>query len=146
MNSSSHSEWRSRTGLTRRAVAGGTLFGLVGWLGVRAIGPALADPEAAILGMLRHDESASHIGRLALASWPDMRNRTALLNHILDDLQFDRVSVTQAGGDILGRRLSERMAADFTAGRTVRLDGWVLSLTEVRCCALAALNNARTRL
>ena len=136
----------SRNGLTRRVVAGGTLFGLAGWFGARAIGPSLDDAETAILQLLRHEESASHIGHLALASRPEMADRGALLTQLLDDLRLDVARATRASADMLGLRLTERIRNDFAELCTISLDGWLLSLTEVRLCALAALNNARTRL
>lgn len=39
--------------------------------------------------------------------------------------------------------VDEQVAADFTEGRTVQLDGWVFAVTEARVAALAALQ-ART--
>ncbi|HEX3486895.1 MAG TPA: hypothetical protein VHT51_17715 [Micropepsaceae bacterium] len=127
-----------RTGLTRRAVAGGSLFGLLGWAGLRPARAGLPDAEAAVLGVLRHHDSASQIGRLAVQSWPEMADRGSVLNELLGDLQLDLATVTQTGPDELLRRMSQRIATDFSEGRTVRLDGWVLSLAEVRLCALAA--------
>jgi hypothetical protein len=132
----------SRIALTRRMVAGGTVFGLFAWIGTRSIRPrdSALEAEAAILTMLRHQASASHIGRLALASWPEMRNRTGLLSQMLNDLQLDVTEAARATTNELGKRLSQRIEMDFSVGRTVRLDGWLLSLAEVRFCALAALN------
>jgi hypothetical protein len=70
-----------------------------------------------------------------------MGSRSQLLADILDDLQLDAAHAVQAGTDVLASRLSERIRMDFAAERTLKLDGWVLSLAEVRFCALAALNN-----
>jgi hypothetical protein len=128
--------------LTRRFVAGVTVLGLFGWIGARSIRPpeATLEAEAAILTILPHRESASHIGRLALASWPQMRDRMSLLSTVLEDLQLDITEVAQVTANELGNRLSQRIQMDFSVGRTVSLDGWLLSLAEVRVCALAALN------
>jgi Arc/MetJ-type ribon-helix-helix transcriptional regulator len=133
-----------RRSLTRRVVAGGALFGLFGWLGLRQVRACLPDAEAAILGALGHRESASQIGRQALQLWPQMSDRSTLLNEVLNDLRYELADVTRASADELGRRMSQRIAMDFSEERTVRLDGWVLSLAEVRVCALAALSSART--
>jgi hypothetical protein len=132
----------SAIALTRRFVAGGTVLGLFGWIGARSIRPpeATSEAEAAILTILPHWESASHIGRLALASWPQMRDRMSLLSAVLGDLQLDITEVAQVTASELGNRLSWRIRMDFSVGRTVSLDGWLLSLAEVRVCALAALN------
>ncbi len=37
------------------------------------------------------------------------------------------------------RSLDRRVRDDFTRGLTIRLDGWILSLTEARQCALFSL-------
>jgi hypothetical protein len=36
--------------------------------------------------------------------------------------------------------IADRVRDDFAAGRTVLVDGWVLSVTEARQCALASLS------
>jgi len=36
------------------------------------------------------------------------------------------------------QRASDQIRADFADGRTVKVDGWVLSLTEARLCASLA--------
>ena len=36
-------------------------------------------------------------------------------------------------------RLSTRVQADFAHGRTIQLNGWILSVTEARQCALYSL-------
>jgi hypothetical protein len=38
--------------------------------------------------------------------------------------------------------LNDRVRDDFTSGRTVVVDGWVLSVTEARQCALYSLTTA----
>ena len=97
-----------------------------------------------ILAIVRHHASASQIGRLALASWTEMPERPGLLAQILDDLQLDFKAAIRKGANELGRIVSQRIQMDFSLGRTVKLDGWLLSLTEVRLCALAALNTDRS--
>ena len=142
MSDNQNRERLSGIALTRRFVAGGTVLGLFAWIGARSIRSAEStlEAEAAILTTLSHWESASHIGRLALASWPQMRDRMSLLSTVLEDLQLDVTEVAQVTANELGNRLSQRIQMDFSVGRTVSLDGWLLSLAEVRVCALAALN------
>jgi hypothetical protein len=38
-----------------------------------------------------------------------------------------------------GSSLGEAIAADFRAGRTMRIDGWMLSTTECAACVAAVL-------
>jgi hypothetical protein len=47
-----------------------------------------------------------------------------------------RLNSAQIAPDELTSRLSARVCADFASGSTVRLDGWILSRTEARVCAL----------
>jgi len=39
----------------------------------------------------------------------------------------------------IANRLAQRVRDDFAARNTVMIDGWLVSLTETRLCALAAL-------
>jgi hypothetical protein len=41
--------------------------------------------------------------------------------------------------EALRRKIAQRLAGDFLAGRIVHVDGWVLARTEARACAIAAL-------
>jgi len=42
---------------------------------------------------------------------------------------------------MLAQAIKERSRTDFRDGRVVTVDGWILSLTETRVYALAALLN-----
>jgi F420-0:gamma-glutamyl ligase len=44
-----------------------------------------------------------------------------------------------ASGDALAAALAQRVQQDFVDGHVVHVDGWVLSLTEARQCALHSL-------
>ena len=71
-------------------------------------------------------QSAALLGAAYLTRFPAERDRERLM-----DLVFPEA--TSEGS------LQERIRLDFTVGRTVKLDGWVLSVTELRYCALTAL-------
>ncbi len=75
----------------------------------------------------RDHASARAIGRRYLRTHPAS-----------SELQVTRL-LLRPGAD-RGRRIRERIAADFAAGRVVILDGWVLAATEARLCALSALS------
>jgi hypothetical protein len=45
------------------------------------------------------------------------------------------------GANEIRMRLSERIRSDFARERTVKIDGWLLALAEVRLCALAVLHD-----
>lgn len=66
------------------------------------------------------------------AARPDENDREALTKTLRGDL--DAGSSRSASA-----RLKDRVRADFAEGRTVQLDGWILSVTEARQCALFSL-------
>jgi hypothetical protein len=127
-------------GVSRRVLVAGValLAGFTALLpsALRAKSPA----EQAILAALSDHRSARHVGRLSLAAWPHMHDRAALVQQILGELEIGIADAPHIGTDELRRRLAGRIQADFATARTVRLDGWLMALTEARLCALAALN------
>ena len=68
--------------------------------------------------------------------------RATLLVSILEDAQMARGPAPIGAVSEIESRVARLIQLDFAAGRTLNLDGWVLSLNEVRLCALAALNRA----
>jgi hypothetical protein len=56
---------------------------------------------------------------------------------MLDTLQLDRRTAISSSREQLRRSLGEACRADFAAGRTDLLDGWLLSKTELRMAAIA---------
>ena len=119
-----------------------------GWLallgtfvGVRGIGMARRGArDAATLqpeDFFDHVESAAAVGREYLRLVPEERDGARLRQRILADCRE-----TMAAGRPprrLRAAVMARQRLDFEAGRTVRIEGWVLSRTEARLCGLAAL-------
>lgn len=80
--------------------------------------PALADPQA--LSFIWDAKTIKDIGNQYRAINPDEASQRALvklLNTTPDD---------------------QTIANEFATGKTVVIDGWILSLTEARQCALAS--------
>lgn len=126
--------------ITRRAVtAGAALFASPGFAAMpsRDRDAEVAAAQTAILAGLNDRDAASVVGRMT--NRPDLRDRHGLVNRILDDLQMEIAEAPRAGTGEIRKRLARRIQGDFAAGRTVILDGWLLTQTEVRLCALAAL-------
>ena len=69
--------------------------------------------------------SAVLIGQRFLAAHPEERSLAALKEHV----QWGRPDTDWKA----------RVREDFWQGNTVEIDGWVLSCTEVRCCAIVSL-------
>lgn len=78
------------------------------------------------------------LGKACLEALPRTEGgKDSLIRSIMRDVALER---SEASAPLqLGRKLRERSRADFKAGRTVTVDGWVLSLTETRFYALSAL-------
>jgi hypothetical protein len=86
--------------------------------------------------------SAATVGRAYLAGHP----REAEVDHLVGELRAalrrwdcepDRADLTT-----LRAAMSRLVNEDFARSRVVRVDGWVLSLSEARLCGLAALLGA----
>jgi hypothetical protein len=74
------------------------------------------------------------LGQAYLAATPTERSAPELTRLLLPG-----ESVAGLDDDTLRGRLRNRVLDDFTAGRVTLVDGWILSLTEARQCALLAL-------
>ena len=129
---------------TRRSLLRGLgWLGLLGtFWGVRGIRlSGRGSPDAAALvpeDFFDRVESAAAVGREYLRLVPEERDAARLRQLILADCR------ETPGAGSPRRRLHDSVMArqrlDFEAGRTVRIDGWVLSRTEARLCGLAALS------
>lgn len=92
-----------------------------------------------LTGIIPNQESAAIIGREYLRIKPDeadVQKLVQLLNVRRDLTQDHQVQVDKS---VLRTVLKKRQSDDFKCGRTVRIQGWVLSETECRLFALSAL-------
>jgi len=100
------------------------------------VGRGWPSPERAATGSLlcsvRARASARIIGAAYLATHPDEADPALLRRAIAADL----APAAQRDQAELDRALAHRVRADFLEQRTVKVDGWVLSRTEARLCAL----------
>jgi hypothetical protein len=94
---------------------------------------AAAGPTARLAGIFREPASARAIGRAYLRQAPEEADAARPLD-LIHPGDCAALSTTE-----LRRAVAARQRADFAAGRTVLLDGWVLSRTEARLCAFAAV-------
>lgn len=92
---------------------------------------ALARP--ALLSMLGDPGRVRELGRRYRAAVPAEDDREALVAALQSELGSGPPFTVDS-------RLEEQVRADFAAGRTVTLKGWVLSRTEARQCALFSLS------
>jgi hypothetical protein len=94
---------------------------------------AAASPAVRLVAVFREPESARVIGRAYLRQAPEEADSARLVALIHPG------DCSSLGDAELRRAVIARQRADFGSGRTVLLDGWLLSRTEARLCALAAL-------
>jgi hypothetical protein len=129
-----------RRGFLAAVLAG---VGLVTLPACTALGAA--DPAASTHAALRlarlfaRAESARRIGRVYLRQVPAEREAAVLVRFLADALTVSASALARLDDDAARRLVVRCVQADFAAGRTASLDGWVLSVTEARLYALTAL-------
>lgn len=94
---------------------------------------ALAHPDLLIL--LNSSERVSDIGIAYRALPHSEKTADALASAILADTDLSPNLPERT----LREGLARRIRRDFAERRTVQLDGWILSLTEARQCALYSI-------
>jgi hypothetical protein len=92
---------------------------------------------ARLAATLSDQASARRLGAVYLRITPREANLRTLVSKVGGHLPVR--AVHKASRDELRRHISQAIYSDFTVGRTVKLDGWVMSRTEARVCAIAAL-------
>lgn len=85
-----------------------------------------------------HPDSARRVGMEYLRKRPQDADIRVLIRHLVPDPR--RLQALRAcDRETLGRFLAESMRRDFQRGKIMSVDGWILSETELRVCALSAL-------
>ena len=114
------------------AAGSATVLGavLVRWRGRER---SLAAAVTVVLGNLA---AAREIGALWVAANPHQSRPADLVDGLLVDLGRQARS---AGPEEIHRLVAERIRSDYATGRVGQIAGWVLSRTEIRLCALAAV-------
>ncbi len=82
-------------------------------------------------------QSARRVGAAYLGQRPDETSRENLMASLARSLRETGITLpsgTSVAG--LAEGFSELIRADFASGRTVIIEGWVLSESECRLCAL----------
>jgi len=128
--------------LTRRTFLAGLAAGIVGAaLGLRQYwsGDSTTREAMRLAGVLRHPDSAALLGRLYLDRNPQEANAARLVTLIGATRGPALPAVTEAPDESLRSGLEERIRNDFINSDTVTVDGWLLSITEARLCALVSL-------
>jgi hypothetical protein len=98
--------------------------------------PTLAQ---ALVGFYSDPASAARIGRAVLAAVPAEATAEAVVAALAGDRRAELEALAASDPGALRALLQKQHRSDFEDGRTVSIDGWVLSRTEARLCAVAAL-------
>jgi hypothetical protein len=126
--------------LSRRdALAGGILSAIaVSGAGRVAAGTVSTIPDGSLLYTLFPDlRNVRTLSRACLSSFPTTASADQLYAWIVPAGRSDTENVVTIAE--LRRSIRRRVRRDFDIDDTVQIDGWVLSITELRMYALAAL-------
>lgn len=120
-------------GITRRGFLGGSALFVGAAVGVWGCGDSVADREAAerLVTAVSDREQWSKLGRAYLESTPGAPGLGELVVLLEDALGSGEPAD-------LPDRLAKRVRGDFHQGRTLRVEGWMLSESEVWLAALVA--------
>jgi hypothetical protein len=88
--------------------------------------------------LARPAASARAVGLAYLAQVPGEARPVLLTRLVLEALALGEAEAASLGEKALRARIKARIAADFAEGRTVSVEGWLLSRSEVRFYALQA--------
>jgi hypothetical protein len=114
------------------SLAGPAPAGVAGFAGRSPVEPRAAAADA-LADTFMNRTSAAAVGRSDLRLRPAEADLEALIRLIGIDAGKDRPDLKSA--------VRARVREDFDQGRVVALDGAILSETELRLCALAALRS-----
>ena len=133
----------SRRGFVAATIAAAALplLSSVPWLAraTDAISNPGATVSAKLAELLASRRSAAVIGLAYLDLCPAERHPDLLGDLIAADLDIGGTPVQSLGPERIRALVGAQVERDFALAQTVEIDGWVLSRTEARLCALTAL-------
>ena len=88
-----------------------------------------------LLSTIWDAQTISAMGERYLRQYPQENTEQKLVELLTED-------VSRKQSDFL-ESISSRIKEDYKPGKTVTLDGWILSVTECRQCALFSLTRSR---
>jgi hypothetical protein len=75
-------------------------------------------------------------------AWAGSRSLTSVFEAFLSHIDLERDELRRAPSSALRGIIQVGTVRDFSDGRTVKVRGWLLSETEARLCAMAAIRMA----
>ena len=128
----------SRRDIFRQLAGSGLMMALPASALARVIGDVSLPLASRLAQFFHNEESARVIGRRYLELSPS-EARPERLMALICRCEENHTRLARADAGQLRTLLQDQQRADFTHGRTTTVDGWILSETEVRLCALAAI-------
>jgi hypothetical protein len=104
--------------------------------------PAPAQSADRLAAVFRRRTSAAAVGRAYLAGHPGEAEIDYLVTQLGVALRRSDCEPDRADPMTLRAAMSRLVKEDFARSRVVKVDGWVMSLSEARLCGLAALLGA----
>jgi hypothetical protein len=123
----------------RRFLVGSALGASYFALRAHGFGASRQPPAHRLASLFAAGTSARTLGRAYLADRREERRAAALVDGVGATLPGGRRTLQRASDAELRQLLHRRIADDYAEGRTVLVDGWLLSRTEGRLFALAVL-------
>ena len=93
--------------------------------------------EPLFLSRLFDEKGISDAGKAYIKKTPLENDKNKLIQLLSDDSEILKSSDQKA----IYQYLDEKVKQDFETGNTILVNGWVLSITEARQCALYSLIN-----
>jgi hypothetical protein len=98
-----------------------------------------------LVSLLEHRCSARVVGGEYLREASGEAGARGLVDAIASELEGGHDEARAASGSELRELVARRIQRDFAEDRTVKLRGWIVSHTEARLCALAAVEGRSNR-
>jgi hypothetical protein len=126
---------------------GGAVLGLRGQLWFASVwGEQETSLHSRLIALFKHQQSARVIGNAYLRQHPEEAALSLLLKNVIAATPadgfgrgFDADRLRTADEGELREAIERRVRQDFAGDSVVKVDGWILSVTEARLCALAAM-------
>lgn len=128
----------SRRDLLRQLACGGLMIALPASVFARPAGHPAPPLALRLDRFFSSKESAREIGRRYLALRPGEAGLNRLTTLIYRTPE-NRARLENADAELLRGFLSRQQQEDFELERVVNVSGWILSETEARLCAIAAV-------
>jgi hypothetical protein len=119
--------------LSTAGIVGASIPIIHRWDELSGWGSPFAQPL--ILSLITTRRNIKLLGQVYVQRFPSESNYNVLFN-LLSHKQSNSKVIHESDMQLVRSRLNSMILADFSNERTLVLDGWVLSVTEARQCAL----------